>query len=142
MKRRATACGGSVYRHARRFTFSAPEVQRTIRMTCGPRPPCHRLGCLGAHRARFSVAIEERGRVSLTRTLVSLKKEFTPHAAVTFSYSLPIDCASLPSCSSAPFCLRVPLLCARAAAQAMTSLGHPERFQTEGALNLVRSLLG
>jgi hypothetical protein len=44
----------------RRFAFSAPEVRRTIHMTCGPRPPCHRLGCLSARRARFSAAIEER----------------------------------------------------------------------------------
>jgi hypothetical protein len=98
MKRRATSCGGSLYRCARRFAFPTTEVQRTIRMTCGPGPPCHRLGCLGARRARFSAAIEERAEgVSLTRTLVSLKKEFTPRVAVTFS---PIACASLPSCSS------------------------------------------
>jgi phage-related protein len=57
------SCGGDeearyrvrrfAYRRARRFAFSAPEVQRTIRMTCGPGPPCHRLGYLdlGAHRA-------------------------------------------------------------------------------------------
>jgi hypothetical protein len=47
-RRRTTgACGGSLYRRARRFAFFAPEVQRTNRMTCGPGPPCHRLGCLG-----------------------------------------------------------------------------------------------
>jgi hypothetical protein len=44
--------------------------------------------------------------------------------------------------STAPLCLRAPLLYARAAAQAMTSLGHPDRFQSEEALNLVRDLLG
>jgi hypothetical protein len=32
---------------ARRFALSATEVQHTNRMTCGPGPPCHRLGCLG-----------------------------------------------------------------------------------------------
>jgi hypothetical protein len=42
------------------FTFFAPKVQRTIRMTCGPGPPCHRLGYLGARRVRFSAAIEGR----------------------------------------------------------------------------------
>jgi hypothetical protein len=57
---RATTCGGLLYRHARRFAFSAPKVQRTICMTCGPRPPCHRLGYLGARWARFSAAIEGR----------------------------------------------------------------------------------
>jgi hypothetical protein len=44
--------------------------------------------------------------------------------------------------SLALLCLRAPLLSARAAAHAMASLGHPERFQSEGALNLVRGLLG
>jgi hypothetical protein len=72
----------------------------------------------------------------------SLKKGSPPRAAVTLSHSLPIDYALSPSCSSVPLCLRVPLLCARAATQAMTSLGHPERFQSDGALNLVRNLLG
>jgi hypothetical protein len=42
---------------------------------------------------------------------------------------------------SAPLCIRALLLCACAAADAMTSLGHPEHFQSEGALNLVRNLL-
>jgi hypothetical protein len=56
------SCGGDEEARYRgqRFAFSVPEVQCTIRMTCGPGPPCHRLGCLGARRARFSVAIEER----------------------------------------------------------------------------------
>jgi hypothetical protein len=34
------------------------------------------------------------------------------------------------------------MLYTHAAAQAMTSLGHPDRFQSEEALNLVRGLLG
>jgi hypothetical protein len=42
----------------------------------------------------------------------------------------------------APLCLRAPLLLARAAAHAMASLGHPDRFQSEEALNLVHGLLG
>jgi hypothetical protein len=41
---------------------------------------------------------------------------------------------------SAPLCIRAILLCA--AVVAMASLVHPERFQSEGALNLVRNLLG
>jgi hypothetical protein len=57
-------------------------------------------------------------------------------------HSLPIDCASLLSCSSAPLCLHALLLYTRVAAQAMTSLGHLDRFQSEEALNLVRGLLG
>jgi hypothetical protein len=74
------------------------------------------------------------------RTLVSLKKGSPPRAAVTLSHSLPIACALSPSCSSAPLCLHAPLLCA--AIVAMALLGHPDRFQSEEALNLVHSLLG
>jgi hypothetical protein len=44
--------------------------------------------------------------------------------------------------SHAPLCLHAPLLYARATAHAMASLGHPDRFQSEEALNLVRGLLG
>jgi hypothetical protein len=43
--------------------------------------------------------------------------------------------------SLAPICLRAPLLYARATTHAMASLGHPNRFQSEEALNLVRGLL-
>jgi hypothetical protein len=43
---------------------------------------------------------------------------------------------------SAPLCIRALLLYTRATADAMTSLGHPDRFQSVAALNLVRSLLG
>jgi hypothetical protein len=48
----------------------------------------------------------------------------------------------LPSCFSAPLCLRAPVLYARAAVGAMASLGHSDRFQTEATLNLVCGLLG
>jgi hypothetical protein len=41
---------------------------------------------------------------------------------------------------SAPLCIRVPLLLA--AVVTMASLAHPERFQSEVALNLVHNLLG
>jgi hypothetical protein len=44
--------------------------------------------------------------------------------------------------SAVPLCLRASLLHARAATLAMASLGHPDRFQYEEALNLVRGLLG
>jgi hypothetical protein len=44
--------------------------------------------------------------------------------------------------SLVPLCLRAPLFYARAAAHAMALLGHPDRFQSEEALNLVRGLLG
>jgi hypothetical protein len=44
--------------------------------------------------------------------------------------------------SVAPISLRAPLFHARAAAHAMALLGHPDRFQAEEELNLVRGLLG
>jgi hypothetical protein len=43
---------------------------------------------------------------------------------------------------SAPLCIRALLLYTRAAADAMTLLGHPDRFQSVAALNLARGLLG
>jgi hypothetical protein len=82
------------------------------------------------------------GRVSLNEDSGFLEKGFTSRVAVTLSHSLPIDFTSLPSCSSAPLCPRALLLYTRAAAQSMTLLGHPDRFQSEEALNLVRGLLG
>jgi hypothetical protein len=51
-------------------------------MTCGPGPPCHRLGCLSVRRARFPVA----SRGASGRAF--LEKGFTPRAAVTLSHSL------------------------------------------------------
>jgi hypothetical protein len=41
-----------------------------------------------------------------------------------------------------PFCLRAPQFHTCAVVHAMASLGHPDRFQFEAALNLVRDLLG
>jgi hypothetical protein len=54
----------------RRFTFraratvrfSAPGVQRSIRMTCGPGPPCHRLGRLGFRCAPAGISRSVSGR--------------------------------------------------------------------------------
>jgi hypothetical protein len=95
-------------------------------MTCGPGPPCHRLGCFGARRARFSAA--SRGASGR----VFLEKGFTPHATVTLSHFLQLLC---------PFAfeLFVPLcICAlmlSAAVVAMALLVHPERFQSEGHSN-------
>jgi hypothetical protein len=44
--------------------------------------------------------------------------------------------------STVPLCLHALLLYTHAAAHTMASLGHPDRFQSKEALNLVRSLLG
>jgi hypothetical protein len=43
---------------------------------------------------------------------------------------------------SAPLCIRALVLYARVAIVAMASLGHPYRFQSEAALNLVCGLFG
>jgi hypothetical protein len=64
-----------------RFAFSALGDQHTSCMTCGPGPPCHRLGCFGACWARFSAASRGASRG------VFLEKGFTPRAAVTLSHS-------------------------------------------------------
>jgi hypothetical protein len=101
-------------------------------MTCGPRPPCHRLGCIGARRARFSTA--SRGASGR----VFLEKGFTPRAAVTLSHSF-LLLRPFAFELFAPLCICTPLL--SAAVVTMASLVHPERFQSEVALNLVRNLL-
>jgi hypothetical protein len=124
------------YRRARRFALSAPEIRHTNCMTCGPGPPCHRLGCLGPRYPSSEISCGDlgaRGRVSLNKDLGFLEKGFTPRDVVTFSHSLP---------SPAPLCLRAPLLHASTAAHAMASFGHHDRFQSEEAVNLVRGLLG
>ena len=123
---------GEAHYRGRRFAFFALGDPHANCMTCGPRPPCHRLGCLGARRARFSaVSRGASGRVFL-------EKGFTPRAAVTLSHSLQLQ-RPFAFYLSAPLCIRVPL--PLAAVVAMASLVHPERFQSEVALNLVRNLL-
>jgi hypothetical protein len=81
MKRHTIAGGGSLL--AWRFAFFALGDPHTSCMTCGPGPPCHRLGCFGARQARFSAA--SRG----TSGRVCLEKGFTPRATVMLSHSLP-----------------------------------------------------
>jgi hypothetical protein len=137
----AVVFGGDEEAHYRGRWF-APRVAihllrtgdpHTRCMTCGPKPPCQRLGCFGALRVRFSAT----SRAASGR--VFLEKGFTLRAAVTLLHSL----HSLRPFAfelSAPLCIRVPLL--PAAVVAMASLAHPERFQSKGALNLVRNLLG
>jgi hypothetical protein len=120
----------------RRFALSAPEIRHTNRMTCGPGPPCRRLGCLGPWCPSNGISCGDLGthrRVSLNKDSCFLEKGFTPRATITFLHSLPIV---------APLFLHAPLLHARAAALAMASLGHPDRFQSEEALHLVCGLLG
>jgi hypothetical protein len=131
MKRCTTAGGGSLL--AWRFAFTALRDPHTSCMTYGPGPPCHRLGCFGVHRARFSAA--SRGASGR----VFLEKGFTPRLVVTLSHSLQL-LRPFSFELSAPLCIRVPLL--STAVDAMASLAHPERFQSEGVLNLVRNLLG
>jgi hypothetical protein len=119
--------------HGWRFAFPALRDQYTSCMTCGPRPPCHRPGCFGARRARFSAA--SRG----ASERVFPEKGFTPRAAVTLSHSLP---------TVVPFrlrALRAPLHSRSSAFRRRSRHGHasPSRaFPVRGALNLVRNLLG
>jgi hypothetical protein len=71
-RRRAIACGGS---HP---ALSAPEIWHTNCMTCGPGPPCHKLGCQGPRCPSNGISCGgsgARGRVSLKRIQVSLKKD-------------------------------------------------------------------
>jgi hypothetical protein len=49
---------------------------------------------------------------------------------------------STPAPLVVPFCLRAPQFHTRAAVHTLASLGNPDRFQSEAALNLVRDLLG
>jgi hypothetical protein len=123
--------GGSLL--AWRFAFSALRDPHTSCMTCMPGPPCQRLGCFDARRARFFVA--SRGASGR----VFLEKGFTPHAEVTLSHSLQL-LRPFAFELSTPLCIRAPLL--STVAVAMASLVHPTRFQSEEALNLVRNLLG
>jgi hypothetical protein len=90
-------------RNAPRVVVHLPRTRRPAAscMTCGPGPSCHRLGCFGARRVRFSVA--SRGASGR----VFLEKGFTPCAAVTLSHSLQLLCPfafelSVPHCIHAP----------------------------------------
>jgi hypothetical protein len=64
---------------------------------------------------------------------------FSPNRLRPFAFVL---LRSTPAPPAVPFFLRAPQFHARAAVHAMASLGHPDRFQSEAALNLVRGLLG
>ena len=131
MKRRTSTGGGSLL--VWRFAFLALGDSHTSCMTCGLEPPCQRLGCFGAHRARFSAASRGASR------RVFLEKGFTPRAAVTLLHSLQL-LRPFAFELSAPLCICAPLLSAVVVTMAL--LAHPERFQSEVALNLVRNLLG
>jgi hypothetical protein len=72
---------------------------------------------------------------------IFLEKGFTPCATVTLSHSLLLLCPFAFELS-APLCIRALLLHTCATADAMTSLGQPDRFQTETMLYVVRHLLG
>jgi hypothetical protein len=62
MKRHSTAGGGSPFERVWRFAFSAPGVRRTIRLTCGPGPSCHRMGHLGVRCASVGISCSVSGR--------------------------------------------------------------------------------
>jgi hypothetical protein len=53
------SCGdGEAHYRGRRFAFSVLGDPHTSCMTCGPGPPCQRLGRFGARRARWARAGE------------------------------------------------------------------------------------
>jgi hypothetical protein len=122
--------GGSF--RARWFAFCALGDWHTSCMTCGPEPPCQRLGRLGARCTSDGIS---RG----ANRGVFLEKGFSPCAAATLSHFLPL-LRPFVSKPSVPLCIHALLL--SAATVAMASLVHPKHFQSEGALNLVRNLLG
>jgi hypothetical protein len=131
MERRTTAGGGLLFTW--RFAFLALGDPHTSCMTCGPGPPCHMLGCLGAHRTRFPAASQG------VSGEVFLEKGFSSRAVVTLSHFLQLQ-RPFAFKFSTPLCIcTLPL---SAAVVAMASLVHPECFQSEVALNLVRNLLG
>jgi hypothetical protein len=72
---------------------------------------------------------------------VFLEKGFTSRAAVTLSHSLFL-LRPFAFELSAPLCIRALLLHTCATVDAMTSLGQPDRFQTEATLDVVHHLLG
>jgi hypothetical protein len=72
---------------------------------------------------------------------VFLEKGFFLRAAVTLSHSLFL-LRPFAFELSVPLCIRALLLHTYATADAMTSLGQPDRFQTEATLDVVRNLLG
>jgi hypothetical protein len=63
----------------------------------------------------------------------------SPNRLLPFAFVL---LHSTPAPPAVPFCLRAPQFHARAAVHTMALLGHPDRFQSEAALNLVCGLLG
>jgi hypothetical protein len=54
--------GSSLFEHARRFAFSALGVQHSSCMTCGPGPPCQRLGRLGVRCVLVGTSYSVFGR--------------------------------------------------------------------------------
>jgi hypothetical protein len=113
-----------------RFAFSALGDPHTSGMTYGPRPPVSEAGLLWRELGEMGAS----GRVFL-------EKGFTPRAAVTLPHSL-LSLRPFAFELSAPLCICALLLHTCAPAVAMTSLGQPDRFQTEATLDVVRHLLG
>jgi hypothetical protein len=54
--------GGSFFKRVWWFAFSALGDQHCSYMTCGPRPPCQRLGCLGVRCALDGISCSVSGR--------------------------------------------------------------------------------
>jgi hypothetical protein len=90
------------------------------------------------------------GRVSLSEDSGFLEKGFTlACSSYPFAFSSNrlhpfafVLLRSTPTPLAVPFCLRAPQFHTRATVHTMASLGHPNCFQSEAALNLVHGLLG
>jgi hypothetical protein len=120
MKRRTTAGDGTLL--AWRFAFFALGDQHTDRMTCGTGPRVIGLVALVRIGGDFPWCFGARARES------AFKRDSPCEEQLCFRFS-PTRCAPLPSKS---------LLCAAVVALAL--LVHPEHFQAEWALDMVRRL--
>jgi hypothetical protein len=90
---------GEAHYRGRRFAFSALRDQHASRMACGSGPPCHRLGCFGARRARFSAASRgASGRVCLEKGIHPACSSYA------FAFS-PNCCALSPTSPPRPFAI-------------------------------------
>jgi hypothetical protein len=134
----AVASGGDGEAHYRGRRFAS---RMAVRLLCTrrpahqvydlwPRAPVSEAGSLWCVPGEMGAS----GRVFL-------EMGFSPHAAVTFSHSLFL-LRPFAFKLSAPLCIHALLLHTCAIADAMTSLGQPNLFQTEATLDVVRNLLG
>jgi hypothetical protein len=137
-------CGDSL--PVQQFALFALEDRHTSCMTCGLGPPCSRRGCLGARCASDGIpcSVSRCERESFPRKGIhsacsSYPFAFSPNRLRPFAFVLLRSTLAPPA---VPFFLHAPQFHVHTTVHAMASLGHPDRFQCEAVLNLVRVLLG